>query len=512
MSESIQHNEESTNSKAGEATNRQITVDDNMTLMQELRSATLKKGCNVIQAEGVPNNVDLSSVMLAIRAEKPLRIVSKSYRAAETMNRHRAINEFKGSYVHLQYTTPFKLQTYDGTLLFVDGDHIGIERPEGDTMIARCPEAITVKNKKLQDLRESPALEFEIESEEDQEVELAVLFRSNNSFSCPITHNLVYDSKESVIRSLESNAQLTNRSGCDWSDVTIKIMTGGDDSQQNSRAKGQRKVAMSSRSYAMDDESAGGAAPSETESVGERKLFELPPGISLKNGDSKLIQLLAASSIPVTEKYYLTEGTFENAPARLRLSFKNLSCEKSCGLGKPIPAGIASIYQPDKSGSKQLTSQVAIADASIGDVVPLELGNTQDIKATRRLADEKEAFVDKNGKALSKKALADLEKAQAAVNNRRWVTHPVRVLQSFEVTIQNFKDQETAVSVPQSLGIGQKIVSPSTKFDTDKNRSEAVVKVPARTQKAAGKTTLTYIVETLQERKIQIGDLQSAQQ
>lgn len=507
MTESNQHTPESNNAKASDARNRQITVNDSMTLMQECRKATLKKGCNIVQAEGVPNNVDISSIMLGIRSEKACRIVSKSFRAAESMNAQRALNELKGTEVFVHYTTPFKLQTYNGILLGGNAEELVLERfgvNGRETMVAKRPEAISSKQR-LKNLRELPALEFEIESEEDQEVDLSVLFRSSNSFSCPISHNLVFDDRDekSVIRSFESSALLSNRSGCDWSDVTIKIMTGAQEREQSHSKGALRMAAMSFSADAM--ESAGGGAPAE--SVGERKLFPLPPGISVKNGDSKLIQLLLAEEVPVTKEYYLPEGTYEMQPAKLKLTFKNLACEKGGGLGKSIPAGDVSVYQPEQSGSLQLTAEVPMADSSIGDSIVLELGGTADIKATRRLEKQEETFVDKNRKPLTKKALADLEKAKASTNNRKYVKQPAILRQFFEVSIKNFKDKVAPVVVLQSLSSNQQILKQTAKFDVVKNSAKATVNVPARTEKAAGEMTVTYIVESFYERDVQVGDI-----
>lgn len=502
MTESKQHNTESNNNKAGDAQERQITVHaDSMIVVQEVRKAVLKKGCNVVQAEGVPNNVDISSIMFGMRAEKPCRIVSKAFRAAETMTGQRALNELKGQEVFLHYTTPFKLQTYNGILLNADRDEVVLARPNNETMIAQRPEAISSKMK-LKDLREMPALEFEIESSEDQNIEFAVLYRSRSAFSCPISHSLVFDERESVMRKFESGALLSNRSGCDWSNVSIKIMA-GEPQQQQKRAQPQA-LRMASFSADYSDELAGGS-PSSAESVGERKLFALPPGINLKNGDTKQISLIEAAEIPVIQRYELTEGQYVDQPVQRKLKLKNLSCDKSSGFGIPIPAGTVSIYEKDSSNSLQLTNQTQIPDVSIGESVNLEQ-STNDIKATRKMVKQEEAFADKNRKPLTKKALEDLERAKASKINRKYIKQPVLVKQFFEVSVKNFKDRTVEVGVPQSLSENQRILQTSAKFVAGKEGSKATLNVPARAEKGAGEVTMTYVIESFVEYSVEVGE------
>lgn len=508
MSESIQHNSESSN-KTGEAEKRQITVDGGMMIVQEVRKASLKKGCNIIQAEGVPNGVDKETIMCRIRTKNPIVIKSKTFRPAEKMTPQRALDELKGHDVLVYYTTPFKLQTYDGKVVCGNSDELLLTRPiSGDTMIAKRPEAI-ISKQKLRDLREVPALEFEIESDEDQEVDIDVLFHSKSSLSCSISHNLVLDDsgKECIIRVLESNALLSNNSGCDWSNVTIKIMTGEKKAREEARSfKAQPQAAMMAFD-SMSYESAGGGA--EAESVGERKLFELPPGISLKNGDSKLIQLNLATDVPAVREFYLVDAQYKDQPARSKLSFKNLACDKSCGMGKPIAAGKSRVYQYDKSGALQPTKEFDMPDAPVGDTVIRDLGETPDIKATRQVTKQEEVFVDKDGKPLGEKEAADLENALKAPNNRRWVMQRVLRTETFEVSIRNFKDKQVVVSVPQSLNPNQKILKSPFKLE-DPTLAKALMTVPARTDKGAGEKKMVYVIQSLIDKNIQIGDDQLA--
>lgn len=350
-------------------------------------------------------------------------------------------------------------------------------------------------------------MEFKIESTEDQEVDIFILFHANQSLACPISHNLIFDDEESVITSLESSVLVSNSSGCDWSNVTLKIMT-GKQAEDPRHAKANRSIEATA-SFAADSyslESAGGGAAAE--SVGERKLFELPPGLDLANGDSNLITLNLATSIPALREYYLDEGVYKNQPVKQKVSFKNLACDKSCGMGEPIAAGTINFYQRDKSGSLQLISdRLQMPDAPTGDTVPLELGGTQDIKASRSLLNQEDVFVDKDGKPLSAKSKADLERQQASQTNRRYIQQNMRRTETFEVSIKNFKGKSVEVAVLEIIGGNQKILKPSSfKLDASTRVAKTTVKVAARTDKGAGEQKLTYVIETLWNQTLQVGD------
>ncbi|MBX9877970.1 MAG: hypothetical protein K2Y22_05880 [Candidatus Obscuribacterales bacterium] len=508
MSENQEQKSQPNNTKAGDAQNRQITVDGSMMVVQEVRIVQLKKGCNIIQAEGVPNNVDKSSIMCLTRSAKQGTIKSKSFRPAERMTAQRALDELKGCEVLVHYTTPFKLQTYNGIVVAGNSEELVLARPNGVTMIAKRPEAISA-TKTLRDVREMPALEFEIESSEDQEVDIAILFHAHQSLQCPISHNIIFDDKNKVITSLESNVLLSNNSGCDWSDVTMKVMTGQQEEDGLGGSARSMRPMMAAASFAADSyslESAGGA---EVESVGERKLLELPPGINLKNGDSKLIQSNLATDVPTLCEYYLNVGEYDNLPAQQKITFKNLACDKSTGMGKPIAAGSIKLYQRDKAGNLQLThKQLQMPDVSVGEPVPLELGDVADIKATRRVTSQEDKFVDDNGKPLTKEALEKFQRAQASQTNRRIVQQNIVRSETFEVSIKNFKDEQVLVAVREVLGLGQSILKPSSfKSEESGKRVSTTVKVPARTKKGGGELKLTYVKETRFKQGYHVGDV-----
>ncbi len=149
MSENQEQKSQPNNTKAGDAQNRQITVDGGMMVVQEVRKVELKKGLNIVQAEGVPNNVNKSSIMALIRSDTPGSVKSKTFRPAERVTPQRIFDELMqaGAKVDVNYTTPHRLQTYNANRIICGTpNEFAMARPNGETMICRNPEAIHTKH------------------------------------------------------------------------------------------------------------------------------------------------------------------------------------------------------------------------------------------------------------------------------------------------------------------------------------------------------------------------------
>jgi hypothetical protein len=130
------------------------------------------------------------------------------------------------------------------------------------------------------------------------------------------------------------------------------------------------------------------------EGLFEYHLYTLPRPTTLKENQTKQVELLDAPALRVAKDFVLRGDTsyYQSVwrPSQPRqkvqvfLKFKNSS---AAGLGLPLPKGIVRVYKRDTSGSPQFIGEDNVDHTPKDEDVALELGNAFDIAAERRQVD-----------------------------------------------------------------------------------------------------------------------------
>ncbi len=179
---------------------------------------------------------------------------------------------------------------------------------------------------------------------------------------------------------------LTNTSGAGYEDAKLKLVAG-----EIHRAEQRRPKA---RGIYMVE------APAEME-MAEEELFEyhlytLPRRTTIKDNQTKQVELLRANEVGVSKEYVLPlkfhhfgmPRTVTGEPVKEKivvlLSFENT---KKNNLGVPLPQGIFRFYKRDSEGNLQLIGEDRIDHTPKGEKITLTLGKAFDIVAERSLTD-----------------------------------------------------------------------------------------------------------------------------
>ncbi len=263
---------------------------------------------------------------------------------------------------------------------------------------------------------------------------------------------------------LQGWVTINNHSGASYQDAKLKLVAGD-------VHKAQPPVQTLELRQRNDMVMAAGApAPFQEEGLFEYHLYTLDRPSTIRNAQTKQIQLLQAEGIRITKDYVLNGGTqyFQSVwsgPASkekiaVYISFKN--AEATPGLGQPMPKGIVRVFKKDRSGSPQLIGEDNIDHTPRNEEVRLELGNAFDIVAERRQTD----FRNLGGR-------------------------PGTLYESaHEIKIRNQKDTPVTVRVVEPLGGEWTMVETSIpNRKTAAFESQWDVPVPA-----GGETVLTYRV------------------
>ena len=186
---------------------------------------------------------------------------------------------------------------------------------------------------------------------------------------------------------LQGWVTVNNNSGASYKDAKLKLVAG--DVHKARPNQPALRGRMAAAEMAMNK-----AAFAE-EGLFEYHLYTLDRPSTIKNAQTKQIQLLQAEGIKIVKDYVLDGGiqyfqSVWSGPAtkekiKVFVGFKN--SEATPGLGQPLPKGIVRVFKKDRSGSPQLIGEDNIDHTPRNEDIRLELGNAFDVVAERRQTD-----------------------------------------------------------------------------------------------------------------------------
>lgn len=229
--------------------------------------------------------------------------------------------------------------------------------------------------------------------------------------------------RDDKLADLDGWVTLTNNSGTAYKNTRLQLVAGDLNRIRNQYAPG----AMDAKNRAM--EMAARADQFAQESFSEYHLYSLGRRTSIHNNETKQINLLSGSSVPV-EKVFVVEGQnfyYHNyqhpgtpLKDRVKVFFKFKNDQKS-GLGMPMPAGVVRVYQADSKGGVQFVGEDRINHTPKDEMLTIHIGSAFDVVSERKQTDYKKL----GG------SLYEME---------------------FEITIRNHKDGAITVDVNEPIG------------------------------------------------------------
>jgi hypothetical protein len=184
---------------------------------------------------------------------------------------------------------------------------------------------------------------------------------------------------------LQGWVTIDNQSGAAYEDALLKLVA-GDVHQVAEEAPKRRDMVMQAARPAAEG--------MREEALFEYHLYSLPRPTTLKQNQTKQVQLLDAPRIGVDKEYVLRGGggyfrVLWRVPdprekIQVFLKFKNA---QAAGLGLALPKGIVRVYKRDSAGSPQFVGEDRIDHTPKDEEVRLELGNAFDVTAERRQTD-----------------------------------------------------------------------------------------------------------------------------
>jgi hypothetical protein len=264
---------------------------------------------------------------------------------------------------------------------------------------------------------------------------------------------------------------ITNNSGTEFTDAKVKLMAGNVAIAPPPPRPMFRAMAGM---VAMDQVA---TLPVTQKSFDDFHLYDLNRQVTLKDGETKQVEFIRASAIPVTRKY-IYDGA-ENLPGPIgegaytqsefgATSGRQVHVEqefinsKKNHLGMPLPAGTMRFYRRDADGQMEFVGENSINHTPEDEKVKLTTGSAFDVTGERKRTNFK-------------------------VNNQEHV-----IDESYSITIKNAKDKPVKVDIVEHLfrAANWDIVEKNTSFE---KQDSSTIAFPV-TVAAHGSQEISYTV------------------
>ncbi len=438
-----------------------VTVyNDGRGLVREERNIDLAAGVNEVRFMDVAEQIQAPTVRVAPIEGAPFNVLEQNYEY-DLLSPAKLLDKFVGQTITLvqqkmmnnstvEESVEAKLLSNNNGTVWEIGGKIVVNPPYSRMVFPNVPENLIAK----------PTLVWQIGAPAAGKRRIEASYITGG-MQWSADYVLSLDPTEEKA-GLQGWVTINNNSGASYKDAKLKLVAGDVHKAQQFRPQPASRgvvaeMAMAKQSFAE-------------EGLFEYHLYTLDRPSTIKNAQTKQIQLLQSEGIRIVKDYVLNGGTqyFQSVwsgPAAKEkiavfIGFKN--SEATPGLGQPLPKGIVRVFKKDRSGSPQLIGEDNIDHTPRNEDVKLELGNAFDIVAERRQTDF-----------------------------RHLPARPGTVYESaHEIKIRNQKDTAVTVRVVEPLG-GEWTMLETSHPNTKTAAFESQWLVPVA---AGGETVLTYRV------------------
>lgn len=424
----------------------EVTVyNQDLALVKEFRNIFLKNGLNLVEYKDIAREIEPTSVLFS-DIDNPETVILEQNYEFDIVSRSKILEKYLDKQITVLVNEGQGTSEVSGKLLSAS-DGILIDTGSG---IVSVTDVSKISFPSLPDgLITKPTLVWKVwaQKEGNRNTKTSYLTKGM-TWRADYIAKVSADDKE---MDFSGWTTVTNNSGTSYPDAQLKLVAGDIHLVLP-------PIYYPERSYAYDG-ATGAPAPKSFSEEGlfEYHLYTLERKTDLADNQTKQISLLSAEKIPVKKEFFY-DGAMQGEKVQVKLKFKN---SKEQGIGLPLPKGIVRVYKEDSSEQMQFLGEDLIDHTKTEDEVRLFVGNAFDVSGERTQTE--------------------------AVNVSKGMYR-----YTYEIKIQNQKDQEIEVVVAENIGQYSKVTKNSGPFD-QKSASEIefVVKVPAK-----GEKTVSYSFES----------------
>ncbi|HEX9638080.1 MAG TPA: DUF4139 domain-containing protein [Acidobacteriota bacterium] len=370
-------------STAADRTSVAVTVyNDGRGLVREEREVELPAGIVQLRFMDVAEQIDAPTVHVGTLQGGALSVLEQNYEY-DLLSPEKLLEKYVGQTVTLvqqklrdnstveEEVAAKLLSTNNGTVWEIDG-RIAINPSYNRVLFPSVPANLIAK----------PTLVWLVDATGAGRRTLEAAYLTGG-MSWRADYVLALDAAEAQA-GLQGWVTVDNQSGTGFENARLKLVAGDVHRAQPEMMK----------SMMMDRAVAAAPAQVQEEALFEYHLYTVPRLTTLKQNQTKQVQLLDAPAIQVGKDYVLRGGggyfrspwggSTTKEKIQVFLKFKNA---KDSGLGLPLPKGIMRVYKRDRAGSPQFIGEDRIDHTPKDEEIRLQLGNAFDLSAERRQTD-----------------------------------------------------------------------------------------------------------------------------
>ena len=377
-------------SSAGHRVSVAVTVyNDGRGLVREERNVELTAGGNEVRFMDVAEQIQAPTVRVAPIEGAPFNVLEQNYEY-DLLSPAKLLEKFVGQTITLVQQKMMNNSTVDEAVeAKLLSNNAGTVWEIGGKIVVNPPYSRIIFPNVPENLIARPTLVWQIGAPLSGKRRIEASYITGG-MQWSADYVLSLDPSEEKA-GLQGWVTINNNSGASYTDAKLKLVAGDVHVAQ------PRFDLLEPRQRRELDLPASAPAAFQEEGLFEYHLYTLDRPSTIKNAQTKQIQLLQAEGIRISKDYVLNGGTqyfqsvWPGPPSKEKIAvfigFKN--SEVTPGLGQPMPKGIVRVFKKDRSGSPQLIGEDNIDHTPRNEEVKLELGNAFDLVAERRQTDFK---------------------------------------------------------------------------------------------------------------------------
>jgi len=403
----------------------------------------LKPGNNEVTTTKVTSQLEPDSVVLRDRAGRnPVQIEEQNYDAAIATQAW-MLQKYEGKTIDFQRSYfengQEKTDLIPGKILRAEANGTQPLIEVNGTMQFQLP-GLPVFPASTDGLLLKPTLRWEIYSKDAAQfpAELSYL---THGFNWNATYNVIAAKAEAAGSGVEPVdivgwVTISNNSGTDFTNARIKLMAG-----DVAVLAPQAMDRLEFMGRATQSVMVAAPRPVTQKSFDDFHLYNLNRIVTLKDRETKQIEFLRVTGVPVTRKYvydgaelpdYIHNygqqytqsemGVASTTKVHIEQEFVN---SKQNHLGMPLPAGVVRFYRTDSDGQMEFVGENTIDHTPEGGKVRLTTGDAFDVTGQRKRTD---FHMDYNAHTIDESYLITVKNAKDKPVNADVVEHLFRVV------------------------------------------------------------------------------------
>ena len=419
--------------------------NNNQSVVNEQRTLDGKEGIFTVQLNDISNLIDPSSMVIRF----PGQVMKQEYRRQQTTMRD-VLKSYIGHQIRFVNETG---HVRSGELIALQGDQAIIHSPNegGYIIISHLWDHTFIFDNLLAKPSDSNSVTWTLKGDKKGKQPFNFTYQTGG-LSWDARYNLILQSDQKA--DLTGSADIKNQTDKNYTDASITLVAGNVHQANNPQPRMQEAVVAA---YAAKD-------AVQQRAFSDYHLYDLQGKQTIASHSDQLVPLVEGDGVGVGKKYIYRSGGYYaplgsvNSHA-VTVSYTIVNTKKN-HLGKPLPAGVVSIYKQD-GNNLVLLGKDNIDHTAANDSISVTQGEAFDVNGSDKVT--------------------DIRQISQKVTER-----------DVEVELSNQKDSDITVKVIQRLNANDQIFKSNYKYE---KQSAYVYEfdIPVASQKTA---KLEYSVRT----------------